>query len=357
MLVAGPTGNPHLFLHPLLLCYDDTMKIGFFETEEWEKTYLGKALVGYQLVFNNKPLTSEIANDVMDCDALSTFIYSSLKADLLTHFPNLKLIVTRSTGYDHIDLNYCKKKGVVACNVPTYGVNTIAEHTFALMLALTRKLVSSVDRTRRGNFVLDGLRGSELAGKTLGIVGFGHIGKRVAELAAAFRMDVVVYTRHPDTTSSDAQIKFVDLQTLLHESDIVSLHVPLTAETKHLLNRDNIQLMKKGAVLINTARGAIVETEAILWALEQRVLSGVGLDVMEEECALKEERALLTHEFLATCDLKTQLLNHVLLTKENVIITPHNAFNSEEALQEILQTAVVNIEAWQKGKPQNTVGA
>lgn len=332
------------------------MKIAFFETEEWEKKYLEKALADYQLVFNNKPLTGETASDVIDCDVLSTFIYSSLKGDVLAHFPNLKLIATRSTGYDHIDLDYCKKNSVTVCNVPTYGVNTIAEHTFALILALTRKLIPSIDRTRRGNFVLDGLRGSELAGKTLGVIGFGHIGKRVAELATAFQMNAIVYTRHPDVSYPNSHVRFVDLPTILRESDIVSLHVPLTAETKHLLNKDNIRLMKKGSVLINTARGAIVETEAILWALEQGILSGVGLDVLEEECALKEERALLTREFLATCDLKTQLLNHVLLTKENVIITPHNAFNSEEALQEILSTTVKNIEAWQAGKPQNTVG-
>ena len=331
------------------------MKIGFFETEDWEKTYLAKALASHQFVFNSKSLTVETTSDAMDCDALSTFIYSSLMGDVLAHFPNLKLIATRSTGYDHIDLDYCKKNGVTVCNVPTYGINTIAEHTFALILALTRKLIPSVDRTRRGNLALDGLQGSELAGKTLGIIGFGHIGKRVAELAVAFRMNVVVYTRHPDPSLTTTSVQFVDLPTLLGASDIVSLHVPLTKETKHLLNRDNIQLMKQGSVLINTARGAIVETEAILWALEQGVLSGVGLDVLEEECALKEERALLTHEFLATCDLKTQLLNHILLTKENVIITPHNAFNSEEALQEILQTTVANIEFWQAGKPQNTV--
>ncbi|MBI3385887.1 hydroxyacid dehydrogenase, partial [Candidatus Gottesmanbacteria bacterium] len=301
------------------------MKIAFFETEEWEKKYLEKALVGHQLVFNASSLTAEVASEAIDCDALSTFIYSLLRGDLLARFSNLKLISTRSTGYDHIDLIYCKNKGVTVCNVPTYGVNTIAEHTFALMLALTRKLVLSVDRTRRGNFTLDGLRGVELAGKTLGVVGFGHIGKRVAELAKAFRMKVIVYTRHPEKPSPDVPVQFVDLSTLLGTSDIVSLHVPLTPETKHLLNKENIRLMKKGSVLINTARGEIVETEAILWALEQGVLSGAGLDVLEEECVLKEERALLTHEFLATCDLKTQLLNHVLITKENVIITPHNA--------------------------------
>ena len=331
------------------------MKIGFFETEAWERNYLEKAFANHRLVFESKPLTAEVVGDVIDCDALSTFIYSPLKSDLLARFSNLKLVATRSTGYDHIDLEYCKRKGITVCNVPTYGIYTIAEHTFALILALSRKLIPSADRTRRGNFTLEGLRGFALAGKTLGIVGFGHIGKRVAQLGKAFGMNVVVNTRHPEKVPPEARVQFVNLPTLLSQADIVSLHVPLTAETKHLINRDNIRLMKKGSILINTARGAVVETEAILLALEQGILAGAGLDVLEEECVLKEERALLAGEFLKTCDLKTQLLNHVLLTKDNVVITPHNAFNSGEALQEILEITVANIEAWQAGKQQNTV--
>jgi len=169
-------------------------------------------------------------------------------------------------------------------------------------------------------------------------------------------MNVLVSTKHPDQNlAKQLGITFVELSALLNNSDIVSLHVPLIAETRNLINKENIALMKKGSLLINTARGAVVETEALVFALEKGILAGAGLDVLEEERALKEERELLTKEFLKTGDLKTQLLNHVLLTKENVIITPHNAFNSREALQEILQTTVGNITSFLAGKFVNLV--
>lgn len=334
------------------------MTIAFFETEDWERVLFTTALPDHALTFSPASLTTRTVIQGTSPDILSTFIYSPLNADVLSRFPNLKLIATRSTGYDHIDLSYCKERGITVCNVPAYGVNTIAEHMVALMLALSRKIIPSVERTRKGDFHLEGLRGFELAGKTLGVVGLGRIGTRVAQIAKAFQMKVLVSTRHQDPAKAKALgITFVDLTTLLRSSDMVTIHVPLTSETTHLINKENVHLMKKGSYLINTARGGIVETESILWALEQGILAGAALDVLEEECALKEERELLSGEFLKTCDLKTQLLNHVLLTKENVLITPHNAFNSEEALQEIIQTTIKNIVAYTKGKPENVVNA
>ncbi len=332
------------------------MNIAFFETEDWEKALFQQALRGYSLSFFPEPLGPSQAHLLSETEILSPFIYSKLTADVLSELPKLRIIVTRSTGVDHIDRAYCRTHGITVCNVPAYGVDTIAEHTFALILALSRKIIPAVEHTRRGNFTLDGLRGFELAGKTLGIVGLGRIGKRVAELALSFKMNVIVSTRTPKPDlEEEPGIVQVDLSTLLAQSDIVSLHVPLTPETRYLINKTNITLMKKGSILINTARGAIVESEAILLALEQGILAGAGLDVLEQECALKEERELLTKEFLKTCDLKTQLLNHVLLTKENVIITPHNAFNSQEALKEIVQTTLQNIASYVSGKPENTV--
>lgn len=332
------------------------MTITFFEIENWEKQYFQSALTGSSLSFYEKPLTKESILSIDDTEILSSFIYSKLSSEILLQFPKLKLITTRSTGFDHIDIEYCKKEGIAVCNVPTYGINTVVEHTFALILALSRKVIPSIERTKRGDFSLERLRGFELAGKTLGIVGLGHIGKRVVEIAKSFKMNVLVSTKHPDQNlAKQLEITFVELPALLSNSDIISLHVPLTAETRHLINKENIALMKKGSLFINTARGAVVETEALVFALEKGILVGAGLDVLEEERALKEERELLTKEFLKTSDLKTQLLNHVLLTKENVIITPHNAFNSNEALQEILQTTVGNITSFIAGKPVNLV--
>ena len=327
------------------------MNIAFFETESWEKELFGAALGGHALSFSSEPLDAAMVVRHKDAEILSPFIYSKLSRDVLSQLPKLKLIATRSTGVDHIDRAYCVAHDITVRNVPAYGINTIAEHTFALILALSRKIVSSVERTRRGNFTLDGLRGFELAGKTLGVVGLGSIGTRVAQLARAFDMGVIVHTRTPKIELENTLgITYVDLPNLLGHADIVSIHVPLVPETRHLINKDNIQLMKPGSFLVNTARGAIVETEAILWALEQGILAGAGLDVLEEESALKEERELLTREFLKTCDLKTQLINHVLLNKDNVIITPHNAFNSREALHEIVQKTINTITSYISGE-------
>lgn len=330
------------------------MKIAFFEIEEWEKPFLKEAFPEDRVSFYDGALTPENTATVKDAEIISTFIYSPLSEKLLLNLPNLKLIATRSTGFDHVDVDYCRSRGVAVCNVPAYGVNTVAEHTFALLLAVSRKIIPSVERSRRGDFNLEGLRGMELAGKTLGIIGLGRIGTRVAEIGRCFKMKIVAYTQNPNQEEAKRMgITLTDLPTLLTVSDVVSLHVPLTAESRHLINIDNIKLMKKGSILINTARGAVVETEALLWALERRIIAGAGLDVLEEEYALREERELLSKDFLKECDLKTQLLNHVLLNKGNVIITPHNAFNSSEALQEILGTTVSNIKAFIAGESKN----
>lgn len=334
------------------------MKITFFEMEDWEKLFLRETLQGHSLSFYEEPLTQENVKAVAETEVLSTFIYSKLSAEILAQLPRLKLIATRSTGFDHIALNYCKGEKIAVCHVPTYGVETVAEHTFALILAFSRQLLPSLERAKRGDFSLEKLRGFSLAGKTLGVVGLGHIGRRVVEIAKGFKMKVVAATKDSSVDlARQLGVNLVSLPELLEHSDIVSLHVPLTSETYHLINRENIALMKKGSFLINTARGAVVETEALVWALEKGLLAGAGLDVLEEERALKEERELLTKEFLKTGDLKTQLLNHVLLTKDNVLITPHNAFNSQEALREILQTTVKNITAFLAGQPVNLVAA
>lgn len=332
------------------------MKIAVFEIEAWEKHYLEKKLPDHDVEFHMKPLTVEYADELKDVEILSVFIDSQLTGDLLSHFPKLKLITTRSTGYDHIDLTYCNEKGIIVCNVPEYGTHTVAEHTFALILALSRKLIPSVERARRGDFSLDGLTGFDLYKKTLGIVGMGNIGSSVARIGKGFGMDVLAYARHPDVElAKEIGFMYVDLDHLLSASDIISLHVPLTPQTKHMINKDNIYKLKKKSILINTARGGLIETEAILVGLQKGILKGAGIDVLEEEVNIKEERQLLTEKFLLENDIKTQLLNHVLLTRDEVIVTPHNAFNSEEALHRILDVTVENIQSFVKNSPRNTV--
>lgn len=334
------------------------MKIAFFEMEKWEEDFFSEKLNGHELYFDTNPISLETLARIKDYEIVSGMIYSEFQEEIIEKLSNLQMISTRSTGFDHIDLKACKEKNILVCNVPEYGSVTVAEHTFALILALSRKIVPSAERTRRGDFDLEGLRGFDLKGKTLGVVGLGSIGKSVVRIAQGFGLRVLVYTRSPDPSlvGGGLEVEFVDLDELLSRSDIVSLHVPYSQSTHHLINKENIQNFKKGSLLINTARGGIVETEAILVGLESGILGGAGLDVLEEECMVKEENQLLTKKFLEECDIKTQLLNHVLLTKENVVITPHNAFNSVEALQRIVDVTAENIRGFIDKSPKNVVG-
>ena len=200
------------------------------------------------------------------------------------------------------------------------------------------------------------MRGFDLKGKTLGIVGTGHIGLHVARIANGFEMNVLAFdVAENKKLAKKLEFKYVSLEDLLKNSDIITLHVPYNKNTHHLINSQNINLIKKGAYLINTARGGIIETNALVKALDSGILTGAGLDVLEEECFIKEERQLLTKQFPETCNIKTMLQNHVLMQRENVIITPHNAFNSKEALERILATTVENIKGFAGGKAVNMV--
>lgn len=331
------------------------MRIAFFEIEEWEKEFLTRKLTGHELRFETTPLTSE-TNGLEDIEILSIFIYSEISQELLSKMPRLKMIVTRSTGFDHIDIEACKAKNITVTNVPEYGTQTVAEHTFALLLALSRKIIPSIERSRRSDFSLEGLRGFDLYRKTIGVIGAGNIGQAVIRIAKGFGMDVLVHSRtHNIELAQKLGFMYVDLDHLLKVSDIITYHVPLNDETKHMFNKETLPKLKKGVIVLNTARGGIIETESLLMGLEQEIIGGAGIDVLEEECYVKEERQLLTEQFLKECDLKTQLLNHVLLTKDNVLVTAHNAFNSHEALQRILDVTVENVLSFVQEKPINTV--
>lgn len=316
------------------------MKIVFFETTADEEVYFRKKLTGHDVSFFPHRLTHEVIQEAIDADVISIFVFSPLNEELLSHLTHLKAIATRSTGIDHVDKAYCADHHIALLNVPHYGVNSVAEQTFALMLALSRKIIPSVDQTRQGNFTNQGLTGFDLCGKTLGIIGLGSIGQRVAEIACAFDMKVLVYTR---TAKPLPNVTFVPLYELLAQSDILTIHTPLTPETTHLLHQDNMSKIKKGALLINTARGAIIQTEALVQALQNHTLAGAALDVLEEEQVVKEEREVLTAEYIDLSSAKTLLLDHVLRDMPNVIITPHNAFNTQEALVEINEITANNI--------------
>lgn len=332
------------------------MKITFFEIQDWEREYLKEKLNNFQLQFVKEKLSLENIARSKDAAVISLFIDSTADKEVLSQLPELKMIATRSTGFDHIDLKTCREKNITVCNVPFYGENTVAEHTFALILDLSRKIHDSIERVKKEGFTSEGLRGFDLKGKTLGVVGLGSIGKHVARIAKGFEMNVVVFDVVEDKKlAKKLEVTYVSLDELLKKSDIITLHVPYNEKTHHLINSENIQLIKKGAYLINTARGGIIETSALVKALEDGTLAGAGLDVLEEECFVKEEGQLLSKEFYKKCDVKIMLENHILMEKKNVIITPHNAFNSQEALQRILDTTIENVKEFLKGKPINVV--
>lgn len=333
-------------------------KIAFFDAEKLEEDYFREKLPDHELFFSSDPLEAgkEYDENIRNAEVVCVFTYSKVNQEVLEKFPNIKYISTRSTGFDHVDLEYCKSRGITVSNVPTYGMHSVAEHTFALILAISQKLIPSVDRTRKGDFYLDDLRGFELYGKTLGIVGTGHIGKVVAQIGIGMGMKVIAYNRHVDDELKNIGVEFKDLDSVLAESDIVTLHLPYNKDTHHVINTGNISKFKKGAILINNARGGLVETQAILDGLTSGILSGAGLDVLEEETEIREERELISTKFLENADLKTQLINHILLDRDDVIITPHNAFNSNEAVGQILQTTLDNINSYFGGNPQNIVG-
>lgn len=331
------------------------MTIAFFELEEWEKDYITKNLAGHDLVFFEETLTNKFNGDLSKVEFLSIFIYSEINKNTLAKMPHLKFIATRSTGFDHIDLGACKERNIQVSNVPTYGENTVAEHCFALILALSRKIIPSVEKVRRGNFSLDGLRGFDLKGKTLGVIGTGNIGKHVTRMANGFELKILGYDREEDPELVKKYgLNYVPIEELLQNSDIVTLHLPDNPHTHHFIDKEKMDLMKKGAYLINTSRGGLIDTEALVNALEDGKLAGAGLDVLEEECNIKEERQILSKQFPEKC-LLLNIANNILIKNEKVIITPHNAFNSREALQRILSTTTENIQNYILKNPKNLI--
>ncbi|OGX48985.1 MAG: hydroxyacid dehydrogenase [Omnitrophica WOR_2 bacterium RIFCSPLOWO2_12_FULL_63_16] len=333
------------------------MRAVFFETAPWERRFLARALkpLRFSARFITTPLTDASLPTARHAPIVSVFIYSRLTRSLLARLRGTRLIASRSTGFDHIDLSACRARKISVANVPAYGENTVAEHTFALILSLSRNVHKAYVRTVKGDFSLEGLQGFDLKGKTLGVVGAGKIGMHVIKMAKGFGMDVLAYDTRKDPFLSEVlDFRYVSLAELLRRADIVSLHLPYAPMTHHLMNRQTFRLMKRGALLINTARGGLIDTHALVWALDEGALGGAGLDVLEGEELVKEERQLLEKEFSKE-RLVTALKNHILLHRENVVITPHIAFDSREALQRILETTVSNIANFLQGTPVNLV--
>lgn len=332
------------------------MKIAVFEVEEWERGAFERLKREHDVEYHLEELEEESAEKYKDIEVISPFIYSELSEEVLASLPALKMIATRSTGYDHIDMDYCSRKGVTVSNVPAYGDNTVAEHVFGLLLAISHKLIEAVDRTRRGDFTLRGLQGFDLLGKTLGVIGTGNIGLNVIRIAGGFQMNVIAFDVRPDQDMASALgFRYASMDELFAESDIITLHVPYNKSTHNLLSKEAFNKMKRGVVLINTARGDLVDSSALAIAIGEGKVGAAGLDVLAEETGIREEAELLYRVYEKKYNLETMLVNHILLRLRNVIITPHSAFNTREAVQRILDTTVDNIASFVRGEPVNVV--
>lgn len=333
------------------------MKIVIFEAEPWEEELFEGTCGDNEVVMRSEPLSAEVAEEHRDAEIISPFIYSDLDAETLGKIPDLEMIATRSTGYDHIDLDYCAEHDITITNVPEYGDNTVAEHVFALLLAIARKIPDAVDRTRKGDFTMQGLRGMDLRGKTMGVIGTGSIGRRVIEIAAGFGLETLAFDVTPDEDLAETLgFRYVDMDELVSASDIITLHVPANEKTKDLLSDDEFGKMKEGVIVLNTSRGSVVNTQALLRALSEGKVGGAGLDVLDEEPTIREEAELLRSIFRKSHDLETLLADHVLMHMRNVIVTPHIGFDTDEAVRRITETTIRNINSYCRGEPRNVVG-
>lgn len=346
------------------------MKICFVDTEPPERAFFEREFPGEDLQF-----CGALANAAADADVLSIFIDSKIDSAFLESHPELKLVATRSTTVDHIDLAACADRGVTVCAVGSYGDHTVAEHTMGLLLMLTRRLRAAMNADTARTFSYLSLRGTELNGKTFGVVGAGRIGRQTLRLGKAFGMDVIARDIAPDPAmAAEIGFEYVPFEELLRRSHFISLNIPLTPDSLHLFNRDTFSKCRPGVILLNTARGALIETAALIEALNSGVVGGAGLDVLEDERVMRKSAShILTGEIMEQLqrdwapteplrqdpdrvrDVQKLMHNSDLLAHPNVVFTPHIAFNSIEALERINRTTVANIRASFAGAPQNVV--
>jgi D-lactate dehydrogenase len=335
------------------------MKIAFFGLEKKDQSTLLESFNNNaEVSFFEEKLDASNIDKAKDAEVISIFINSEISKSIIDALPALKFIATRSTGFDHIDCEYAKAKGIKVSNVSAYGSHTVAEFAFGLIANLAKNIGSANNYIRE---TLDfnyssGMVGFDLQGKTIGIVGTGKIGKNVVKIARGFEMNIIAYDLFPDVIFSQANnFEYRSLDEVISQSDIITLHAPYTKENHHLINREKIGKMKRGVYLINTARGELVDTEALVFGLREGIIAGVGADVLEGERKLKDEKNLLAGGKLTEEDKKIISLNHELMKMPNVIITPHIAFYTREAIAEILRITAENIKGYISGTPINLV--
>ncbi len=327
-------------------------KISFSSIMPDLKDYIRNNIKGHNIEISDKPL--DLNKIKKDTEILGVFVDSKIDKTVFEALPKLKMITTFSTGFDHIDLAEAKKRKVTVCNVPTYGENTVAQHAMSLMLALSRKLFQSVKIVKEGIYDYHNLCGFDLKGKTIGVIGTGHIGIHLIDMLQGFEANVIAYDAFPNPELEKThKFQYVSLNKLYNNSDIISLHVPLFPTTYHMIDKSAVKKMKDGVYIINTARGGLTDPEALVWGLENNKIAGVGTDVLEEETYFQNPQKVLNLK--NTEELCRTLMENVLIDHPNTIVTPHNAFNSVEALKRIIDTSLANIKAFTSGKVQNDV--
>lgn len=336
------------------------MNLIFFETKEAEQSNFKDSFAGTEVSFFEEKLDENNVEKVRDADAICIFVNSVLDKKVIDALPNLKFIAIRATGYNNIDCAYAKSKGIKISNVPAYGSHTIAEFTFGLILNLSRKVIKANNYIKESSdfHYLPVMEGFDLKDKTLGVIGTGKIGKNVIKIAKGFDMNVIAYDLYPDFEfSKENKFYYKNLDEVISGSDIITLHTPYNKENHHLINKENISKMKKGIYLINTARGELVDTNALVFGLKEGIIAGAGLDVLEGEQELKEEIELLSRpsRLMKLEEYEILLKDHILMEMPNVIVTPHTAFYTREAVAEILRVTTLNIQGFISGSLVNLV--
>lgn len=322
-------------------------RIGIYRVDGWERDYITQALTraGHDVVCFSEGIDDEhVCRESFD--GISVFVDCAVTPTVIDSIPSLKLITTRSTGFDHIDVAHARERGIALGYVPHYGEHTVAEFAMGLLLTVSRKLYQGIDRIKEtSSFSYEGLEGFDLRGKTLGVVGTGRIGQHIITMAKGFGMNVIAYDPYPNIqAASTLGYENTSFDDLIARADIITLHVPYMPATHHLINADVIAKMKKGVVIINTARGPLIETTALVDGLQKGIIAGAGLDVIEEEGIAKDEMGFLFRSSSnASEEARVALANHILMDMPQVVITPHNAFNTREAKMRILDTDIANI--------------
>lgn len=323
------------------------MRIALFSTKPYDQSYFETAntLPRYDLTFFEPHLDLKTVSLAVDFPAVCPFVNDRLDRPVLTLLAQqgTKLIALRSAGFNHVDLIAARDLSLPVVRVPAYSPYAVAEHTAALILSLNRKIHKAYARVREGNFALDGLLGFDLHGKTVGIVGTGKIGTIVARIMAGFGCRLLAYDPFPNEECSRLGVHYTSLPDLYPASDIVTLHCPLTPETSHLIDAKALGRMKDGVMLINTGRGALIDTKAVIAALKSEKIGSLGLDVYEEE-------ADLFFEDLSDRVIQDDVFSR-LLTFPNVLITGHQGFFTHEALTRIAETTLANIADFEAGRP------